>query len=233
MPAITPPMASDPPNTFAVFTPTRMFMMAKTALPKIPRIPSRFGYCVAKSPTISGRLRILIIPVIRPEAINAGISGIKTFASCRSASLIGALYLAFACALVLSASSNEAVASPPTISARMASTTCAAFPGPTMSWCCCPCLTYPLTPGSCFRPGRSRSSSLCTSTRTRVMQFSRRWIFFSPPIPCRMPLASAAVFSIHASVSFPMQPVRTRYAHRVWLSPPRRPAHLRSSEWPV
>ncbi len=132
IPAITPPMASEPPNTFAVLTPTRMFMMANTALPKIPRIPNRFGYCVAKSPTISGRLRILMIPVISPEAINAGISGIKTFASCRSASLMGALYLAFACALVRSASSIDTLAPPP-ISARMASTTCAAFPGPTIS----------------------------------------------------------------------------------------------------
>ncbi|MNL87409.1 hypothetical protein D3C87_2165510 [compost metagenome] len=43
IPAITPPIASEPPNTLAVLTPTRMFMMANTALPKMPRIPSRLG----------------------------------------------------------------------------------------------------------------------------------------------------------------------------------------------
>ena len=139
IPAITPPSACEPPNTFAVFTPTRIFMMANTALPKMASKPSILGYCVAKSPTISGRLRILMMPVIRPEAINAGISGIKTLASLRSASLIGALYLAFAWALLRSTFS--CADSIPLICDRIASTTCAALPGPTINWCCWPCLT--------------------------------------------------------------------------------------------
>ncbi|VTT28455.1 Uncharacterised protein [Klebsiella pneumoniae] len=90
IPAITPPSAVEPPNTRAVFTPTRIFIMVKIALPKIAASPRRLGYCVAISPTISGRLMMLITPVISPDAINAGISGINTFASWRSASLSGA-----------------------------------------------------------------------------------------------------------------------------------------------
>ncbi|SVK46972.1 Uncharacterised protein [Acinetobacter baumannii] len=43
IPAITPPIACEPPNTRAAFTPTRMFMMANTALPKIASSPSAFG----------------------------------------------------------------------------------------------------------------------------------------------------------------------------------------------
>ncbi len=72
------------------------------------------------------------MPEIKPEAINAGIRGIKTFASLRSASLIGALYFALASDLVRSILFTSARSPSPAIRERMASTTLAALPGPTI-----------------------------------------------------------------------------------------------------
>ncbi|MNW63594.1 hypothetical protein D3C74_418150 [compost metagenome] len=43
IPAITPPIACEPPNTRAALTPTKIFMMANTALPKMASSPSTLG----------------------------------------------------------------------------------------------------------------------------------------------------------------------------------------------
>ncbi|MNY77222.1 hypothetical protein D3C86_2170490 [compost metagenome] len=71
--------------------------------------------------------------MIKPEAIKAGISGIKTFASWRNASLKGARYCAFAWALfclTIAAASADPGAE---IRVRIASVTLAAAPGPTIN----------------------------------------------------------------------------------------------------
>ncbi|MNT28199.1 hypothetical protein D3C72_1638700 [compost metagenome] len=76
------------------------------------------------------------MPVIRPEAMKAGIKGIKTSASFFSAPLIGAAYFCLACALLramLSPAAATATAGAPVSNERIASTTLAAAPGPTMN----------------------------------------------------------------------------------------------------
>lgn len=68
-----PPSAGEPPNSFAVLTPTRMPKYVNKPEPITVKIMAVCDVSASQPAWITA----LVIPVIKPEATKAGISGIK------------------------------------------------------------------------------------------------------------------------------------------------------------
>ncbi len=180
-PAIAP-STGVPPNSFAVFQPTRIARYAKT----VPPIKSKIciHVCVASTPAFFAKFAP---PLMIPEATRPGMSGMKMFPIRRKKRLNGDCCFAFTfCRSTAARSSgvkfgstdSSPIASP--VSRLKWSATRLTVPGPT-TICNVSSSMTPMTPSIRFNASISACVGSFSDKRTRVIQCaSCRRLSFPP-----------------------------------------------------